>query len=153
MKVHITYYGMDGEGRTITEAKNDAGAKIEKALHGYYTPRILRHAGYMALVAREPFSGWGYRLIHAACTETEEPIYLNTSRDDKEETVKTAFRHMAQLAQTYQGIEKYLTDADRRHLDDYFAWQNRYADFKAQGYNDNDCHRLASGLSIEQVQP
>ena len=153
MKVHITYYGMDGEGRTITEAKKDAGAKIEKALHGYYTPRILRHAGYMALVAREPFSGWGYRLIHADSTATEESIYLSSSREDREDCVKTCFRHMAQLAGHYRGIEKYLTASDQAELDRYYEFQRRYAELRAEGHTDADAHRIACGLSIEQVAP
>lgn len=32
--IKITYYGMDGEGRTVKEAKADAGTKIEAALKG-----------------------------------------------------------------------------------------------------------------------
>jgi hypothetical protein len=61
-KINLTYFGMEGSGATVTEAKKDAGRKIEAALDGSYTPEIVAWRGYAALVYREP-TGWYTRLI------------------------------------------------------------------------------------------
>jgi len=142
MKVQITYYGMDGEGKNLTEAKKDAGSKIEKALHGYYTPRILRHGDQMALVAREPLSGWGYRLIYA---DTEGPVYLSMSRGTAEEVIHSAYHHMAQNAGHYNGIESKLSDRERKDLDSYFKWQSDYKEARSKGYDDENARYIAGG--------
>lgn len=143
-KVTVTYYGMEGTGRTVSEAKKDAGAKIEKALKGYYTPLILRHDGEMALVARDPFQGWGYRLIHADSTETKEQVYLNTGIWSQEDCIRSAFHHMAQNAGHYRGIESKLNDSQKRDLDSYFRWQDDYKRLRSEGLSDTDAHRMAS---------
>lgn len=52
-KVKITYYGMDGEGKNVTEAKRDAGRKIEQAMAGNYCPTVLSWRGCQVLVWRD----------------------------------------------------------------------------------------------------
>jgi hypothetical protein len=56
--VRVTHYGMDGSGRNVTEAKRDAGRKIEAALSGHYTPEVAARKGWAALVFREPGRIW-----------------------------------------------------------------------------------------------
>lgn len=57
--VSITYFGMDGIGRTVTEAKRDAGAKIERALNGNYWPVMLSAGEHTYIAYRDP-CGWNY---------------------------------------------------------------------------------------------
>ena len=139
-KVRITYFGMDGEGSNLTEAKKDAGKKIEAALSGFYTPAILRHGDYAVLVAREPLSGWGYRLIDE---ETEGYVYLSGSRDSRDSIIKSARIHMAQMAGHYVGLEKYLDDHDKRELDSLYTFHAEYSRLREEGKTDVEAHALA----------
>jgi hypothetical protein len=52
--VTIEYYGVNGTGRNVTEAKRDAGEQIRKALDGDYTPSLIHWGGYTVMFWREP---------------------------------------------------------------------------------------------------
>ena len=54
-QVTLTYYGVDGTGRTVTAAKNDAGRKIEAMLKGDYTPRLIQYRHITMVLFRDPF--------------------------------------------------------------------------------------------------
>lgn len=140
-KISLTYCGMAGEGATVKLAKQDAARKIESVLAGYYTPYMLRHADMIGLVWREP-QGYCYKIIHA---DTEAgPLHGNSTHEDEAGTRSNCARHMAQLAGNYTGLDRHLNDADKRDLDRYFAWQERYRIAKAQGMTDQQAHDLAS---------
>ena len=61
-KVTITYFGMEGQGKNITEAKRDAGARIEKVMQANYTPRVVGYGGEAYLIWQEP-SPQGVRIL------------------------------------------------------------------------------------------
>lgn len=65
-KVRITHYGMEGEGRTLTEAKCNAGQKIEAILSGRWEPRIVSAHGQARLVYRDPL-GWWVQAVGSLC--------------------------------------------------------------------------------------
>jgi hypothetical protein len=71
----------------------------------------------MALVARDPLCGWGYRLIW---NDTEGAIYLNSGLWSKDDCIRSAYHHMAQNAGHYRGLESKLNDGQKRDLDSYF---------------------------------
>ena len=64
MQHHITYYGVDGHGRTVKEAKLDAGRKIERMLDGSYQPTWIEANGEVAILFRTPDGGWQAALKH-----------------------------------------------------------------------------------------
>ena len=139
----IKYYGVEGTGRTITDAKKDAGSTIETALSGDYTPTLIAHGEWCAIVARSPLSGWGYRLIETG-KQGRQDLYLSGSVEhDKRVALSHVARHLAQLSGTYAGLERYLDRADMGQLDSYFAWQSRYAVAKAEGKTDDECRAFA----------
>lgn len=70
-RVTIEYYGVEGSGRTVTEAKKDASEKIKASLTGNYHPKIIYHRGYAQLIYREP-DGWHH-------AEIIDPISVRTS--------------------------------------------------------------------------
>jgi len=54
----VNVYGVAGEGATLRQAKEDAGRRIEAALSGNYTPKVIFGREHYAIICREPFGGW-----------------------------------------------------------------------------------------------
>ena len=95
--VTIEYYGMEGQGRTVTEAKRDAGAKIEKALGGDWTPRLLTSRGWTILLYREP-SGWHSAITCDADSGPRTGNVHGTNYRDYEDCHESALAHLGQLS-------------------------------------------------------
>lgn len=137
--ITLKYYGVEGTGRTITDAKKDAGAKIEQMLKGDYTPYLLRHGEYMALITREPHYGWGYRLIHP---DTLGRMFTTSCGPGGfAECLSRAKYHVAQLVGHYDGLD--LDPDERRSLDSYYTFQDVYAELMAIGATDEQAYRSA----------
>lgn len=98
-KVRITYYGMYGEGATMKEAKLDAGRKIEQAMEGSYDPFAVTWRGIVAVLARSPKSGYGYRFIYLKASD--KPEVSNSwnvlATDDFEDARFQMLRHLADI--------------------------------------------------------
>lgn len=142
-KISLTYCGMPGDGRTVTDAKKDAARKIEKALDGHYTPTMMRAGDLIGFIWREPMQGYHYKIVRPD-TENGALFGNATGTGEESDTRRACARHMAQNLGSYAGLERYLSPADVRDLDSYFAWQDRYAAFKAQGMTDQEAHDSAS---------
>lgn len=141
--VRITYYGMDGEGRNVTEAKRDAGAKIENALTGNYTPQLIRGSTSEAvLIFREP-SGWYYSPIHADSTGR---VCTIGSYDTQKEAERKARQHLAQNIFTLDGLdgsEVILDKADKREHATWIEYQRLYKAWRDTGLADQQAHEKA----------
>lgn len=147
-RVTIEYYGMDGTGATVTEAKKDAGAKITAALTGSYTPHVLTHKGYAILIWREP-NGWHNRII----ADPSDGIRTDSRGmgfcpgDSERDAIRGAQRHLAQLGwQHDDGPEapEFLTDRhDRADFRSWAVFQLRHRAARAYGLNPNDAHSWA----------
>lgn len=154
--INITYFGMDGTGRTVTEAKKDAGAKIERALTGSYEPTLLSSRGFIVLVYRDP-DGWRSAII-ADETGVRERVSHSSGRADREEALGEAFANLAQLS--WDGQEEHPPCLEvmtgkiraghetRRILADFVTWrgfQLAYRAAKKDQPNAGDCawHRWA----------
>lgn len=144
--IRVKYYGMDGEGTTVTEAKKDAGRKITEALDGDYIPEILEWRGYAILVYREP-EGWCSRTIadpedgiKAGC------VYGNPS-STREETIQSARRHLAQMGwKPEDGFDLPTFVTNRNDIADHYNWckaQLRWRKARDAGLDANDCHAYA----------
>lgn len=146
--VTIEYYGMDGTGKNVTEAKKDAGEKIKSALSGTYSPEILAWRGYVMLVYREP-TGWYSRLIGDPERGMIEGTVYGTNYDSREDAMRSARLNLSQLGWKPQEDDTpppFLTD--REGVADFKSWvlfQQRYAKAKATGLNDHECHTYGCG--------
>ena len=153
--VNVTYYGMDGAGRNVTEAKRAAGAKIESAMTGSYQPKIFSSRGYAVMVWRDP-CGWRNSVIASPNGFYAEPCY-SSGREDYWDECARAILDLAQL--TWDGAELIppcLAESEklakrefaknqntgRRLLGEFASWrgfQLAYRHAKANGIGENDC--------------
>ena len=111
-KVRITYYGMEGEGATMKEAKADAGRQLEAAMQGDYSPFTVVWRGIVAILVRAPKTGYGYRMIHM--NESDKPEtshsmnYLATQ--DFEDARFQMIRHLADITRKAGELDSPLFD-------------------------------------------
>lgn len=159
--VNITYFGMDGTGRTLTEAKKDAGRKIEEAMSGSYQPRVLASRGIAMLLWRDP-QGWRSSTLTDGGDDKgndgfRDELSYSSGRQDYWEEYAGAIAHLAQ--QTWDGSEEYPPCLDnvralsrkheclgRRVLAEFASWrgfQLAYKVARAQGIAETDCHQWA----------
>ena len=140
--MRITYDGMDGTGRTLTDARRDAAHKIAQALSGTYDPVLLPLPdGDIMLGFRTPTEGWSYWFwrdgrLSGGC------LCALTTREDLERRMR---RHAAQSTEDSRYLEHpTCTAEDKRDFDEYRAWQQRYQAAKAMGLTDSEAHAYAS---------
>ena len=141
--VRITYYGMEGEGKNVTEAKRDAARKVEAALEGDYSPEIIGDlTRYAVLLWREPRYGWGFRTITATTTGR---LYGSSHGSSRMEVEKYARRHVADLLQDVT----YILEKDREGIRDWHSkqeFQRKYQEARNEGHSDHEAHAIACGM-------
>lgn len=94
-RVTIEYFGMTGSGATVTEAKRDAGQRIEQALEGDYSPIVARWRGHTVLAFRHPRYEWGYRFLNESAVQSVSQCCSGyTSR---EECLRAMLIHIADI--------------------------------------------------------
>jgi len=111
-KINLTYFGMDGQGATVKEAKQDAGRKIEAALSGYHFPNLytktVGSVTYTVFIFRV-LDKWGYAYVkHGA--EKEGRQFASANDNSEEAAFIHAWRHIA-------GNEFTFTDDGRAWLE------------------------------------
>lgn len=144
---HLTYFGMEGSGPTVREAKADAGRKIEAALSGRYVPFLIRHGAYLAIIWREPTCGalgYAYKVCDADTGTGSVEGY--SSGWTQEEVRGVCAKHLAQLSGSTTGLEQFLSAADIRDAAAYSAWQMRYASARREGQDDAGARQAAGSL-------
>lgn len=149
--VRITYYGMDGEGRTVTEAKRDAGEKIEKALSGDYTPRIISGGHWAGLIWRSPVGGFQYRMLDLSKPEDlSKSNYCSCSGYNTMADVEKAVQlHLAQKVFDWslESVDVALSLVEDRHdksfITSWITFQYCYKAWRDNGADDTTAHRNA----------
>lgn len=145
--VQIDYFGMSGQGKNVTEAKRDAGEKIQRALKGDYRPIVLTLGAETMIGWREPTLGWFYATSEQAIRDYRH----NSGGQTREETENTMRHHLAQNAWNGTNDTECLEFIhDKRKQDDLRYWikfQRDYQVLIAQGKSDIEAHRLAGSLS------
>lgn len=141
--ITLDYYGMTGQGRTVTEAKQDAGRKITEALSGDYTPRVYSFGGNTWAVWRTPRGIVSGRVLPdgkfgGTCLH---------GRDTFEEACYTTRFHLAQLGCDITSDEiPSILPGDEKSIREFSWWlgfQRAYRHAKAGGKNDMDSHYFA----------
>lgn len=146
--VTITYFGVEASGRNVTDAKREAGRKIEAALEGAYNPKIIAWRGYAALVFRSP-EGWSYRLILDPEGIREGTIYGGGCNGQTEkETIIGASRHLADLGWRIEDGESIpsILNGDKEGISDYVyktKFRIRYYKARQSGMSETDAHSYA----------
>lgn len=161
-QITMDYYGMSGTGATVKEAKADASRKLQAAMEGDYLPYLLTLRDEMAIVARDPVSGWGYRLIHSDRKPVTE-CWLNQGYgDSRDEVMLNCARHLIdnvrQVGDTFDNSpdltafidalpgRKIATELRRWSASDWARsdeFQTRYRQAVAMGLSSLDCHDYA----------
>ena len=137
--VTISYFGMPGQGRTITEAKKDAGAKITRALDHDYTPTLLSYRGIQCLIWRTPEG-------ICSCLPDTGKITGRTFHysDNMAHVVEQQWFHLAQLGWDGKETEPEMLPAEyRSQFKSWVRFQLRYTEARSQGKSDTEAHQYA----------
>jgi hypothetical protein len=163
-KIRIEYFGVEGEGPTVTAAKQDAGRRLEHLVkQTEESPTIIKVGGVAALVAFQRH-GWGWRLIQTTGQALNTGRIHVSSGYDKREAELGALKHVLDVAwnfpndvtdeewitESLKGCGVYLSLGDERQIKADalrgFGWQRRYRVARAQGYDDADAFHIAGNL-------
>ncbi len=145
--ISIEYYGVEGSGRTVTEAKKDAGRKIEQSLAGSYKPEIVTHRGFAVMVWREP-SGYSVAIIVDPDGGGVRERLCECHYQSKEDAMRSARHMVAQNTWTAEdgtSAPEFMTD--RNEIAEFRSWaefQLRYIKARAAGLGSNDAHDWAN---------
>lgn len=155
--INLEYCGIDGSGPTVREAKQDAARKLTALVNDLRrtSPLIILIEGHAALVWRDA-NGWTYRLITDENGALRDgPQYgSSSSADDREATERSVRRHLAMNAWTHDKDDAWLaaipglTEADRRQIGDWCAWQRRYKVARDAGKTDAEARDIAGGRAV-----
>ena len=140
-----------GQGSTITRAKENAVARIQRAFADTdYNPRFVRFPRGEVGTVYHTLEGWTYGILWS--DQQEKLEYGTGTYDGKQEALWFLKRH---VAQTYvldteddglsilDPLDTGGQEAHRR----YIRFQRAYAELKAQGHDPDTCHRLACQAS------
>jgi hypothetical protein len=133
---------MDGEGRTLTEAKKDAGRKIEEALARPYQPMFLQVREERAIVWTNPY-GFCYGLLEKGLPVMGSGISHCSSRED---ALQAARRHLLQITWEFTDgtSHPYGSAEENRELESWFKFQIAYRVSRNRGMTDLEAHAYAS---------
>ena len=164
-KIKITYYGMDGEGPTVTAAKQDAGRKLEHLVEQTgEDPTIIRIGNVTALVAFARW-GWGHRIIAGITGQPETGhVAISGGHPDRTTAEVYALKHVLDCAWNWPEDDAawfdqvmagkpgvYLGPMTLRAVRGEFLaqckWQRDYKAARAKGYDDEDARYLIGGLT------
>jgi hypothetical protein len=139
--------------KTAAEAKTALVEAAAKILTGTYTPLLIRHGNWLAIIAREYLGEsayWGYRLVDLDELGERTVVHLSTrgagSREDLE---RSARAHIAQNLFSHDdplaGLALLHDDEDRRQYLSDASWQRRYKALADAGY-EGRIHETASRM-------
>lgn len=153
--VTIDYFGMSGTGRNVTEAKRDAGRRIEKAMNGDYTPFILQAGDETIVGHRDPRFEWEYAFVRDGQLSGG-----STCIGGRDECERRARRHLGDIATDWRtcltpaDVHPIVLDADdRKDVAQRCQWQRDYHAARAAGLDDNNARYFIGGFTQFMTQP
>lgn len=173
-KVKLTYFGVEAEGSTVTAAKQAAGAKIEAAMQGSYSPRVLSFEGIIGILIRTPLNGYEYTLVYDEARYPTSPYATTRMKDDfsvnaceisgyaTERECEDAMRmHMAQNAfhpadrQSFKKCAALLRSKDAvREFRSLCEWHYRIQTLRDRGMSDQEIQGVLQEMGeLERLTP
>jgi hypothetical protein len=153
--ITIEYFGMEGEGETVTKAKQDAGRKIEQAMSSSYSPYLIDLSDeiegfHPILIWREPRNGWGSTWLRPGYMHHTYLGLHQSFEQAKSEATYAAFQASWTPGWSDDRCQ-YLADRylNRSQAEMFLEWvnfQRRYALARTQGKSDLEAHAIAGGL-------
>jgi hypothetical protein len=145
-EIKIKYYGMDGEGKNLTEAKRDAGEKISKALDRIGYVEIMTMGNLSAIIYGDKY-GFSYKILWPDMNKNGR-IYGCSHHGNIEETKRSLLTHLAQATWTTDmgTMHPDLTGQEQREFSRWASWQLKYADGKQRGMDDTEARNYANSL-------
>jgi hypothetical protein len=150
-RVRMTYCGMDGEGSTLTAAKQDAARQVERFLDEISEQKAGFIGKYFCLTYRTKTS-WYYSIYHPG-----EPLdhfkrvagHWCCSATDAEDAERCLRKHVAQwiYGETDDkglALLEIHNDKDRQSIAHWCDWQAAYRIARAQGMNDQEAREAAN---------
>ena len=117
-------HGWEGEGSTVTFARQEAIHKIEKAGYGSFMPTVLHHKGVVGVVFRER-EGYSYTVVKP--TKSYSSVFYG---DNEQEAVNSMIYHVAQYGFTPGDSTEppeFMTGQSKRdEFRRWATWQNEY---------------------------
>jgi hypothetical protein len=162
--IKLTYYGIEGEGPTVTAAKQDAGRQLEHIVKQTEdSPTIIRIGAVVALVAFQRW-GWGHTIIEGIAEPQTGHVYPSGGYATRGEAELGALKHVLDCAWKWPEDDAAWFDAViagkpgvyfsprevSRIRGEFLAqckWQRDYKAARAQGYDDQDARYLIGGLT------
>jgi len=144
--VTVEYYGVEGTGRNVTEAKRNAGAKIERLVKAAgRSPEVVAFGGYAYLVWQE---GDTVRArIVADPDGVRVGVLHGTEYADWKEALRDVRRHLAQLGcDTASDEVPGILAGDAEGVREWRAYQDtqrRFLRAKAAGAESGEQHEYA----------
>ena len=145
--VKINYYGIEAEGRNVTDAKRKAG-KIIESLVEQNCPSIYRWGSHTIILHYTP-TGWGYVI---ACPDGHICRCITTEHDHCD-ALGRAMEHASDFAsdagereQMPANLGEKLVKAIRDRWAERDAWQGRYSAALQAGRSEHEAHTIACGM-------
>lgn len=153
--VRIVYYGMEGEGPTLKEAKADAARKLQAFVKDTFQPAFFAGKTHLLAVIREQW-GWTTRVILLA--EASENGRIDTCASsgyaDREDAIRHARSHLAQLEWRRDGstdISPYIVDkADAADFAWWARWQRCYKAWADRGATEEEARNKANNSQFPE---
>lgn len=149
--VTVDYFGFSGTGRTVKDAKLDAGRKIEKLSRELKSPRLIHWRGHAAVVFRDSF-GWNYGFLKHPDTDFYEHIGGSCGHDDERAAIDACKRHIADIGWfcTVEDLDSYpdfLTEPrDRAEIRQRRTWCLKMNHLTAQGIQDQTARLIVGRM-------
>ena len=146
--VKVEYFGIEGQGPTLKEAKADAARQVQAILKDIEVgPKIIPLGTLTAVIARTKH-GWQYQFIDSTCSSSS---YQTAAEAENHARLHAAQNLFGQTGVSY--IDLIKDEHDKVFYLDWVGWQRRYQEIRFKGYSDTEAHRLASDLrTMEEIE-
>lgn len=137
------------QGDTPAKAKDEWLRIAAAYVSGDWTPTLIQHRHWAALVFRSPPRDWGYKLLDPDREDGEQRLYGSGGYPTRKLALEAARYAIAQAVFTtldpLKDIELIETPEKRTEFLSWASWQMRYATLEEYGYQGR-LHETASGL-------
>lgn len=154
--ITVNYFGFDGSGKTVKEAKADAARKAQAFISdAEIGAKILKLDSAYAVISRA-CGGWQYQIIWPDGISGTVAVCMGESLKDAERRVRM---HVAQVLCSIPDnpLNSLIVDkTDQAEYKRWFNWQCRYREAVSSGYSDDQARQIASGTPLvlsQQAEP